>query len=75
MTDPNDPINAIFTEERDSRGGTIPGLTKREYFAAMMLQGYLASGASTKGPLAGAAVELADNLIAALNKEPAREQK
>lgn len=49
------------------------GLTKRELFAAMMLQGLCANesqwGNSTLNGLAGLAVEQADALIAELNKE------
>lgn len=46
------------------------GLTKREYFAAMAMQGYLASNRTdlTK-PLATYSVEKADQLIEALNNE------
>lgn len=41
------------------------GLTKREYFAALAMQGYLASG---RGYMHIWAVEEADALIAELNK-------
>jgi hypothetical protein len=45
------------------------GLTKREYFAALAVQGYLSSGTAGK-PLdvAQAAIEYADALIAGLKK-------
>ncbi len=49
------------------------GLTKREYFAAMAMQGLLACPARTDAPddfVAQWAVNAADALIAALNKEP-----
>lgn len=52
---------------------THGGLTKREYFAAMAMQGMLASGISERnsGPvsLAMSAVEQADALIAELEKQ------
>jgi hypothetical protein len=53
-----------------------PGLTKREYFAAIAMQGLLA--ADMRGPIdekppsnfiAALAVDQADDLIAALNKD------
>ncbi|MGJ3253832.1 MAG: hypothetical protein ACFE0J_22265 [Elainellaceae cyanobacterium] len=43
------------------------GITKREYFAAMALQGMLASGCQTRYLTAKGAVEAADALIDALN--------
>lgn len=43
------------------------GLTKREYFAAMALQGILASADSSYIP--AAAADFADVLIKALNKD------
>lgn len=47
------------------------GLTKREYFAAMALQGILASNTFPSSPIAAAydAVNCADALIEALNLE------
>jgi len=45
-----------------------PGLTKREYFAAMALQGFLASNAAPERRNVRIAVELADMLVAELNK-------
>ena len=44
------------------------GLTKREYFAAMALQGYAGKGYKYKD-IAKMAVEMADLLIEELNKE------
>lgn len=77
MTNPNDsayPMTAgpLLTED----GFTNPihkeeyGLTKREYFAAMAMQGMLASDAEGLAELkAEYAVAFADALIAKLNKE------
>jgi hypothetical protein len=47
------------------------GLTKREYFAALALQGFVLNQAYLKAPRenARAAVEQADALIEELNKE------
>jgi hypothetical protein len=47
------------------------GLTKREYFAVMALQGLLASNTAPPSPMAAAydAVNCADALIEALNLE------
>lgn len=69
-TEQNDIINAF--EETDGSGGhyhTHMGLTKREYFAAMAMQGILSGKGSTINPIrtANDAVMFADELIKALN--------
>lgn len=51
------------------------GLTKREYFAAVAMQGLLACPHQMCGDIenqTGLAVEYADRLIAELNKEPTK---
>lgn len=69
-TEPNDLINAF-----EEVNGTIDhyrthyGLTKREHFAAMAMQGYLANYAGLEKSLAELSVDMADALIAELNKE------
>jgi hypothetical protein len=47
------------------------GLTKREYFAALAMQGFLAHGINSDAALTlgRVAVDTADHLIDALNKE------
>jgi hypothetical protein len=65
MTNPNDPAYPSHNKHH--------GLTKREYFAAMAMQGLLAQeseawGFGDKEKLATEAVAQADALIAALNK-------
>jgi len=69
-TNPNDYAFSVFCGE-----GPIPpthGLTKREYFAAMALQGLLADPhATTDIGYPMTAVQLADALIAELNKTAA----
>jgi hypothetical protein len=71
MTNPNDP--AFLTIETYPSGSkTIAsGLTKREYFAAMAMQGAAADESATPETkrLAIWAVQMADALIAELNKE------
>ncbi len=67
MTNGNSPISIVFDAD-----GTIvhKGLTKREYFAAMAIQGLLAR--QTKGSIseyADLAVCQADALISELNKQ------
>ncbi len=49
-----------------SNNGMYAGLSKREYFAACALQGWLAAGYDN-GMAARKAVEYADELIEALN--------
>lgn len=64
ITDQNG-FSQIFFEQ--------PGLTKREYFAALALQGGLASDVSDQYTIekhCEIAVKCADQLIAELNKQP-----
>lgn len=68
MTKPNAPINSI--PDLNNHPSEWYGLTKREYFAAMALQGILAN----KGPywvgnaqIAEEAVMIANKLIESLN--------
>lgn len=69
-TDGNDLINPAFIDIPGERGYTEPGLTKREYFAAMAMQGLLANSALENGHDVTAewAVNMADRVIAKLNK-------
>ncbi len=87
-TDPNDPINPVtkYDSQRYEGGQRsvnphlAGGLTKREYFAVMALQGILANGymletSVQSGQLGGEtlkvhriAVDAADSLIRELNK-------
>ena len=84
-TEPNEPANPFFTwniasyedcvvlEGKDGKRQYLrykPGLTKREHFAAMAMQGLL-SGAHFQAPLdelCQQSVEVADALIKELNK-------
>jgi len=72
-TNPNDP--AMAGNEYD-HGQFNPGLTKREYFAAMAMQGIIAKPATltTNEKFAAAAVSMADALIAALNETSTSKQ-
>jgi hypothetical protein len=87
MTNPNDPINPLETDM--SKDAIHIGLTKREYFAAMAMQGIL-SGFHTLQPenesqafkmasvlqgIANMAVRRADDLIQALNEQRKEERK
>jgi hypothetical protein len=75
-------MTTIDTIKLDPNGNLIPEpiryddnptvgyvLTKREYFAALAMQGILTKNNSTKEVIAEMAVEHADALIKALNKE------
>jgi hypothetical protein len=72
MTDSNTVIAHAFPhiEQRDGYNVYHPGLTKREYFAAMAMQGLLASPKYPDGlgHVGTDAVKFADDLIAALAK-------
>ena len=68
MTNGNDSIH-------NSEQGTQDGLTKREYFAAMALQGILANGADSDTVwdyevIGKHCVVASDALIKALNEQP-----
>lgn len=72
-TEPNEPIGFGSYEAVESARGISEGLTKREYFAAMAMQGLCASGANDFNcdhvkHIANIAVTQADALINALNK-------
>jgi hypothetical protein len=72
MTNPNDLAYPIGNDEGYP---VYPGLTKREFFAAMAMQGYLASYAGLSSSpfvehIASKATQFADALIEELNKKP-----
>ncbi len=71
QTKGNDPISA--TQEYHSKNfGVVlakTGLTKREYFAAMAMQGMIASGKINIDHIPNLSVFYSDALIEALNKE------
>lgn len=69
-TKPNEPINII--EYNNNYIST--GLTKREYFAAMALQGLLANDSGLIASKARDAVKAAEALIEILNKTKANEK-
>ena len=66
MTKGNEPINSI--PDLNNHPSLWIGLTKREYFAAMAMQGYISCGKSTLVTLAECSVQQADALIKALNE-------
>jgi len=73
-TIPDYPVfsDMVETDLHDPSIRYCVGLTKREYFAAMILQGISANAVfcdETKSSFAPIAVEQADLLIAELNKE------
>jgi hypothetical protein len=76
-TDPNDSVGVVIDRvmqlEGDAVVVTYPGLTKREHFAALAMQSYLAGAVSQNGwitidSVSSYAVKMADALIAELNK-------
>ena len=74
MTNGNEPMHAIVeSENAETMSAHFTGLTKREYFAAMAMQGFASKEGSQTESGAGAAalyaVKFADALIAELNKE------
>lgn len=74
MTNANDPINHHLTYNQISchANGEIEGLTKREYFAAMAMQGIVSNRGMIDTDnwewLAENSVKAADALITALNQ-------
>jgi hypothetical protein len=79
VTNPNDQAFPVFVDNGPGDCGVNEGLTKREYFAAMAMQGilgamrsHLISSSDAKKECAGvarAALFWADALIAELNRE------
>ena len=76
MTNPNDLAfsQTRYNETPDAVNYPKTGLTKREYFAAMALQGICADQTYLRPneaqEIATRAVELSDALITALNSQP-----
>lgn len=70
QTTPHDPAFPQDNYFDEQLTGQIPGLTKREYFASLALQGLLASPKPLNGAedIADIAVMMADALIKSLNK-------
>lgn len=73
-TNPNDFATASGYKDANSPAWIIDGgLTKREYFAALAMQGFCANPAGipadSRAEGADLAVKMADVLIDALNKE------
>lgn len=71
MTNGNDPITGF--EHKETFCGveqriTKMGLTKREYFAAMAMQGFVSAGVHSNWEAVELAVKYADALIKALNE-------
>lgn len=65
----NDPAHPTPEFYNDRQLGVTPGLTIREYFAAIALQGLLAARYIDLADLPRRAVKMADELITELNKE------
>jgi hypothetical protein len=75
MTNPNDSAFSKSAFYHPDGGLDVPqeGLSKREYFAAMALQGFFAAAHHSDTDVeyfAPIAVQAADALIAELNKQP-----
>jgi len=75
MTNPNDSVDRglAYNRETGKFNGLHKGLTKREYFAAIAMQGMLAYGSRPYTPkgwaeLATDAIKSSDALIEALNQ-------
>ena len=70
MTNPNESANPVFLQNGLTYDSHVDiGLTKREYFAAMAMQGMLAKyGTDYQAQHAKESVYMADELIEALNK-------
>jgi hypothetical protein len=71
MIDGNEPAMPV---DRDRVNMNCTGLTKREHFAALAMQGLMANGSRNpynwKDMIADRAVEVADALIIELKKKP-----
>lgn len=72
MTNGNEPAfsKAAFYHPEGGADNPQEGLTKREYFAAMAMQGMSADTTTPHLTIARDAVSMADALIEQLNKQP-----
>ena len=75
MTNENEPAFPFIYHDREGDERVISGITVREYFAAMSLQGMYSNNGlvdqwNCEGEMAKNAVRAADALIEALNKQP-----
>lgn len=68
QTRKNDAVFPYNSEQDDGSFIGEPGLTKREYFAATILQGIIASGKCLIMDAPKKAVALADELVRTLNE-------
>jgi len=69
MKNGDKPISAIWNPDMNLGDTAGPGLTKREYFAAMALQGLIASEVTASvSEFVSKSVDLADALLAELEK-------
>lgn len=66
MTKPHEPINSI--PDLNTHPSDWYGLTKREYFAALAMQGFCVSVKASDDTIAMHSVTIADALIKALNE-------
>ena len=69
QTRKDDNVFPYQFEEEDGSEIYEPGLTKREYFAAMALQGLLSTSKALPDNAEIIAVKMADELIKALNTQ------
>jgi hypothetical protein len=69
QTNKHHPAFPCLTENEDYDTIPMEGLTKREFFAIMALQGILASKNYFESVATHKAVSLADELIKALNEQ------
>lgn len=67
-TNREDNAFPIFNQHGDCLSQSAAGLTKREYFAGLIMQGLAPTEGASWGYLAAQAVRAADDLIEALNK-------
>jgi len=67
MKESERPINPILDLNQDKSG--LRGLTKREYFAGLAMQGILASGSYSEEEIAICAINLADDLLSQLEND------
>ncbi len=71
-TKPNEPMLPCYFTADDIKLGATNGLTKREHFTAMAMQGLLGSTNGLNAPIDGVcriAVDTADMLIKYLNEK------
>ena len=74
MKNADKPINPVLTQSPSLQNETSLGLTKREYFAGLAMQGLLNNTAFTVKFIASMSVQIAEELLKQLENSNTKNQ-